>query len=47
MFAFKLDNKAVTHVPILLPNKIGTATSKLIAPVAASDNKMAVDAEEL
>ena len=47
LFAFKLDSKAVTHVPILLPNRIGIATCKLIAPVAANDNKIAVEAEEL
>ena len=47
LLAFKLDNRAVTHVPILLPNRIGIATCKLIAPVAARDKRIAVDAEEL
>ena len=42
-----LDNKAVIHVPILLPNKIGTATPRGNAPVEANATKIPVDADEL
>ena len=42
-----LDNNAVTHVPILLPNKIGTATVSGSAPVEAIATKIPVDADEL